>query len=134
MPNAPATVLYKWFHEVWNNQNESAIDTLFHADGIAHDLGGENDLKGPEGFKTFYQSFRNRFKDVHVEVNEVIREDDFESALCTVSATEKESGKPVKFKGICMARIVDHKIAEAWNSFDFLEMYKQLGVLANANV
>jgi predicted ester cyclase len=36
-------------------------------------------------------------------------------------------GKDVNFTGIVIARFSDGKIVEAWNAFDFLSMYKQLG-------
>ena len=127
MPNAKSTLLYQWFNEVWNNGDESAIDRLFHQEGIANSITSSDAPKGPEGFKIFYQGFKQQFADVHVQVNEVIREEDFESARCTVYATERSSGRKVQFEGMCMARIVDGQIAEAWNNFDFLEMYTQLG-------
>jgi predicted ester cyclase len=39
------------------------------------------------------------------------------------------TGKPAVFSGMCIARIRDGQIVEAWNSFDFLTFYQQLGVV-----
>jgi hypothetical protein len=36
---------------------------------------------------------------------------------------------PVEFTGVSITRIKDGKIIEAWNNFDFMKMYKQLGVI-----
>ncbi len=36
--------------------------------------------------------------------------------------------KAASFTGMCIARIENGKIAEAWNNFDFLSMYRQLGM------
>lgn len=127
MPNTQSTLLYKWFNEVWNDGDESAIDRLFHAEGRANDLTAADSPRGPEGFKAFYRDFKNQFSDVNVQVNEALKQDNFECAHCTVSATDRKSGKKVEFKGICMVRIVDEQIAEAWNNFDFLGLQFQLG-------
>ena len=50
-----------------------------------------------------------------------------ESALTDVTAVHIPSGKEVRFSGICTVRIKDGRILEAWNHYDFLGMYQQLG-------
>ena len=37
--------------------------------------------------------------------------------------------KPVDFWGMTMVRVRDGKIVEAWNTFDFLSFYQQIGLL-----
>jgi predicted ester cyclase len=37
---------------------------------------------------------------------------------------------PVEFTGICIVRVRDGKIIEAWNNFDFMSMFQQVGALA----
>ena len=54
-------------------------------------------------------------------------QDDMESARTIVNAIHTATGKNVSFTGICMVRVQDGKIAEAWNNYDFLNMYQQLG-------
>jgi hypothetical protein len=39
------------------------------------------------------------------------------------------TNRPVEFTGICIVRICEGKIAEAWNNFDFMSMFQQLGAL-----
>jgi predicted ester cyclase len=36
---------------------------------------------------------------------------------------------PVEFTGVTITRIQDGKIVEAWNNFDFMKMYRQLGAI-----
>jgi len=38
------------------------------------------------------------------------------------------TGRNTTFEGVSIIRVVDGKIAEAWNFYDFLSMYQQLGV------
>lgn len=122
-----STILYRWFHEVWNQDDENAIDRLLTTDALAHGILTSDQPKGPEGFKQFFQSFRSQFQNINIEVEDVISQDNTEAARMTVEATHTETGKRVSFSGISMVNIQDGKIAEAWNSYDFLSMYQQLG-------
>jgi predicted SnoaL-like aldol condensation-catalyzing enzyme len=126
MPNKNATLLAKWFDQVWNQGNESAIHDLFDRDAIAYGIDGKV-IKGPEGFLDFYRDFKKQFSNINITVDEAISEEDLESARCTVKAKEMNSEKEVLFTGICMVRVKNGKISEAWNHFDFLDMHKQLG-------
>jgi predicted ester cyclase len=126
------TLLYRWFDEVWNNARESAIDEMMiaevHAKGISENNDPtKNELEGINGFRSFYHEFRKEFPDIRVTVEEVVAEDDNEVARCTVEGKHASSGKDVRFSGLCMVRKQDGKIVQAWNNFDFLTMYQQIG-------
>jgi predicted ester cyclase len=125
MPNKNSTLTYRWMQEVWNNGREEAIDEMMAADAEVH---GIDDIKekGTSAFKQFFRNFRNQFTEFHVEVEEVVSQDDYENSRCVVDATNV-SGQKVHFTGMTCVRIKDGKIAEGWNNFDFLTMYQQLG-------
>ena len=127
MRNKQSTLLYRWFDEVWNQDKENSIDELMTGDGIAHGLSSEESLNGAPGFKIFYHGFRQQFEDIHIDVHDVVSQDDMECALTEVTAKQRDTGKQVNFSGICMVRVKDGKIAEAWNHYDFLNLYQQLG-------
>ena len=66
----------------------------------------------------------------------MVLECDLVVAYCKIKATHtgagfgiKFSGKPVAFEGMLMFRVRDGKVVEAWNSFDFLKMFQQMGVV-----
>jgi predicted ester cyclase len=126
MRNIETTLCYRWFQEVWNQGNEQVIDELLAPDCKAHGIGTEGYLN-TEGFKVFYHDFKAQFHDIHIEVLDVISQDDMECAHTAVTAVHTETGKEVKFSGLCQVRIENGKIAEAWNQFDFLGMHQQLG-------
>jgi len=124
-----------WFDEIWNQGREERIDDLLQPDVIGHGLIDENgvDVKGVEGFKAFYKSFRAAFPDIHVEVKDTVSEGDQIVARCKVTATHSGDGfgmpatnRPVCFYGTCWVRVRDGKIAESWNNFDFLSLMQQL--------
>jgi predicted ester cyclase len=126
MRNLTTTVVFSWFQKVWNQSDRDAIDQLLAKDVVVNGL-GEEPIKDIEGFKQFYDIFRSQLKDISVNVEDDIQQDDIESALCTVKAIDIASNKNVNFSGLCLVKIVDNKIAEAWNHFDFLTMYQQKG-------
>lgn len=122
------TVLFRWFNGLWNEGNTKIIDELMHADAVAHGITPSHLPPGGEGIKIFYADFTDQFDKIHIAVEHVVTEGDFEVARVSVEARHKYSRKMVSFPGLCMCRIHDGKIAEAWNNFDFLNMYQQIGM------
>ena len=132
------TLLRRWFEEVWNKGSEDAIDEMFAADGIVNGLNDAkgNPVRGTEAFKTFHRAFRAAYPDLKITVEDVVGEGDKIAARCTVRATHAGEGlgiaptnQPIEFTGLTFVKIKDGKITEAWNEFDFLKMYSQVGAL-----
>ncbi len=131
-------LLRRWFDEVWNKGNAEAIDEMFAADGVVHGLSEDpsNPMKGPSDFKPFHQTFRGAFPGIGVVVEDLIAEGDLVAARCSVRGNHagdhlgiKASNAPVEFSGMCIVRVKDGKIVEAWNNFDFLKMNRQIGAI-----
>ena len=118
--------LQEWFDEVWHNGHEDAIERLMDSNAIIHGLGTDKDKQGHEAFKPFYKSFRESFPNVHVDLQPIFSNDEFESADCVVKA-ENAEGRKTEFTGITIARFKGGKLVEGWNGYDFLTMYQQLG-------
>ncbi|HEV8273277.1 MAG TPA: ester cyclase [Chitinophagaceae bacterium] len=125
MSNKNSTLTYRWFQEVWNNNRKAAIDELMDDNAVVHGIEGI-EAPGPEGFKVFYDSFKQQFPKVHVEVEDTVCEGGYETSRCRVTATNANN-QTVTFSGMTFLQVKDNKILEAWNSFDFLSMYQQLG-------
>jgi steroid delta-isomerase-like uncharacterized protein len=133
------TFLHRWFEEAWNKGREEAIDEMVHDDVVAHGLTDEKGemVKGKEDFRRFFRSFRDAFPDIHVEIAETVCDGDKMAAICKVRASHSGPGlgfsatnNRVEFSGILMVRLRDDKIVEAWNYYDFISMFGQLGVLS----
>ena len=129
MRDAKSTLCYRWFQEVWNEGREDSINSLMANHAHIHGIITEGQTGGSEGFKTFYRDFKNQFSDVHVDFKDALSQDDMECALTNFTATHRETGKKVSFSGLCLIRVEDGKIAEAWNHYDFLSVHQQLGRL-----
>jgi steroid delta-isomerase-like uncharacterized protein len=130
-------VIHRWFEEVWNQGREEAIDEMFAEDGVAHGLAGENgqEPRGPAEFKPFFRSFRGALPDIRVTVEDCVTEGDKAAVRCRITASHRgdglglaATGNAVEFDGICIVRVLDGKIVEAWNNFDFLSLNRQIGL------
>jgi predicted ester cyclase len=131
-------LLHRWFEKVWNQKSEAAIDEMFDADGIANGLNDAdgNPLRGPENFKTLHRAFLSAYPDLNITVEDTVVEGDKIAARCTVRGTHSGDGigvaatnQPIEFTGLTIVKIKDGKIVEAWNEFDFMKMYSQVGAL-----
>ena len=128
----------RWFEEVWNQGRAEAIEEMFDEEGVAYGLADESgaELRGPAHFRAFHQRFREAFPDLVVSVDDAISEGDRVAARCTVRGSHRgdtlgfrATERPVEFTGMTFARVRGGKIVEAWNNFDFMVMYQQLGAL-----
>jgi steroid delta-isomerase-like uncharacterized protein len=131
------SVLHRWFEEVWNQRREETIDELMADNYVSHGLVGPDgrEVQGKAAFKPFFRHFCQAFPDLRIAVEDAVVDGDKIAVRCSVTGTHTGHGvvagptnKAASFTGMCFARIEDGKIAEAWNNFDFLSMYKQLGM------
>ena len=129
-------ILRRWFDEVWNKGRAEAIDEMFDANGIAHGLSDDpaNPIKGPRDFRPFYEVFRQGFPNLVIDIEDMVAEGDLVAARCSVHAKHEgefmgraATQSPVEFTGMTIVRIANGKIVEAWNNFDFMTMYRQVG-------
>ena len=135
MSPTPDAVMRRWFDEVWNQGREATIDELFAPDAIAYGLGG-GDIAGPEAFRPIFHTFRGAFPDIHISVLRTVTEGDLVAVHVRVTGTHTgeslgvaPSGRPVTFEGMTIGRIAEGRFREGWNSFDFLTMYQQIGLV-----
>jgi len=121
-------VLETWFRRVWSEEDSAAIDELFIPDGEARGLGA-NDLIGPQGFRQFHSALCGLLCDFVITIDKSLEVGDWISAICTLRARSRQSRAPIEITGQVMIRIADGKLAEAYNHWDFLGMFSQLGLL-----
>ncbi len=138
MSEENVALIRRWFEEVWNKGREEAIDEMFAVDGIAYGLNAEGGktMRGPVDYKPFFRTFRSAFPEIEVIVEDTVAEGDKVAARCLVRGKHQSdslgfaaTGQATEFTGITIVRIRNGKIVEAWNNFDFMTMYKQLGAL-----
>lgn len=131
-------LMCRWFEEVWNKGRADAIDEMLAKDGIVRGLSNETGepMRGADAFRQFHKKFRDAFPNIVVTVDDAIAEGDQVVARCTVRGQHtgdslgfKATNKPIMITGTAIARVKDGKFVEAWNNFDFLSLYQQIGAI-----
>jgi ketosteroid isomerase-like protein len=119
--------LETWARRVWVERDLSAVDELRSPDARSHGLGMQT-LLGPEQFKAFHRSLCTLLHDTNLVIDHHMQKDDWLVTLCTFTGRAAD-GREVAMNGAIHVRIVDGKIVEAYNHFDFLGLFVQLGLL-----
>ena len=83
----------------------------------------------------FYRVLRESLPDIQIEIVHTLAQGDLTVAHCRCTATHlgeglgiAPTGRRVEFSGFALGRFADGQLVEGWNCFDFMGMYKQLGV------
>jgi len=140
MSTANKVLIHRWHEEVWNRKRPEAVFEMLHPDALLFGLSvlPAPPLRGPESFLPFWERLVRAFPDIHVSVESTMAEDDKVAARCSVRGRHLGPGpimeiaptmKPVTFSGVCMVHVKDGRIHEAWNNFDFLALYQQIGLI-----
>lgn len=114
----------RWFDEVWNKKNPSAISDLMDAKAVGTTEGGE--IRGPAEFRSaVYEPLVKAFPDVKVKIDSVIAEGNEAMLRWTVVATHTgplahvpPSGKKVKFNGMTCLTFRDGKVVSGADSYN----------------
>ncbi len=136
IPDA-ATLLRRWFDEVWNRGMADTIDELFSPEGVIWGVGRpEVASRGSAEFKAFYVALRSACPDVQINLEQVVQEGDTAFARWTATMTHAGEGlgiaptnKIMKLCGMTAIRASNGTIVEGWNIWDQVGMARELGVL-----
>jgi predicted ester cyclase len=127
-------LMRRWFEDVWNNKRAEVIDELMAADVVIH--GHNPEVRGREGFKQLYVTFCAALPDIHITTELVFGSGDLVAAHNRVEGTQRGAlfgiaplNRRVSFSGTSIARVRNGLFVEAWDQYNFLELYGQLDAL-----
>lgn len=120
-------ILKDWYDRVWVQGDLDSVDHFFTPDTEA--LGMMTFAIGPEDFKAVAAAVHETIEHVKVSFDRVVEADNWVWAQISARATSKFSEKEVMVVGQVMCRFNDGKIVEAYNQFDFMSFFEQLGLL-----
>ena len=120
-------ILKEWYQRVWVEADLEVIDTLFTPDTEAQ--GMMEFGVGPEDFKALAGAVHEQIHEVSIHFDRVVELDNWIWSQMSAKATGKLNDGTVNVTGQIMCRIKDGKIVEAYNHFDFLTLFEQLGLL-----
>jgi steroid delta-isomerase-like uncharacterized protein len=134
MSDENKNIVRRWFEEVWNEGRIETIDELMAADCVAYGMGA--DIHGPAEFKPFHAAYKEGLPDIRIVLDDLIAEGDKVAFSWTAQATHRghlmgvaPTGRSSRFFGMGIARVSNGQIVEAWNVFDQLGMFQQLGIV-----
>lgn len=109
--------------EIYAVGDLSALDQLIAPNYIGHVSAGDRDL---EGFRESIKYFHNLFVygEDSFEVNDQFVEGEKVATRMTAHVKMRATGEPVTLIGINIARIVDGKLVEEWNTWEQLQVPK----------
>ncbi|MGI8476283.1 MAG: ester cyclase [Thermomicrobiales bacterium] len=122
----------RFFEEIWNDRDESAIERFIPVDA----KGNDPDFgSGREGFRDQWRKWQSAFPDLHFEIVDLIAEGDKVLTRWVLTGTHRgeflgvaPSGKAIRVQGMSLDRIEDGWVAEGFDGWDALGMRQQLGI------
>jgi steroid delta-isomerase-like uncharacterized protein len=117
--------------------NMDVVDELIAPDYVHHfpDDPEGGGVRGPEGIKELFGSFRSAFPDIEGIIEEQVAEEDKMVMRYTVRGTHQgelqgipPTGRRVTVVGMVMSRSAGGKMVESWELYDNLGMMQQLGL------
>lgn len=121
-------LLEQWFQRVWIEADLGAIEAFFSEDAEANGLLPEMRL-GPQDYRDFVPLVLALVEDLKVELVNNTENDEWLQSLYKVTARSTASSAPVVVLGQLTVRVIDGKFTEAYNCFDFMGLFEQLGQL-----
>jgi steroid delta-isomerase-like uncharacterized protein len=128
-------LMQRWFQEVWNEGRIQTIYDLLAPDGVARgQRGSESEIRGPEEFAKFVREIRGAFTDIEIQIEDIFGAGDKVVIRWVADMSHTgdalgivPTGKPVRTRGVSIARIEKGKIVEGWDNWDQLGMLEQIG-------
>lgn len=120
-------LLEAWFRRVWLDGDLDAVDAMFPATTAASGL--MDFAIGPADLKALVPAFLAQVEAPSLSFERVIESGSWVAALIHVTGTALATGRPISVSGQLMARIENGTFAEAYNTFDMLAFFEQIGAL-----
>ncbi len=125
---------HRFIEEVWNKGKLALVDELLATDCVYHHPGG--DLHGPDARKQEISVYRRAFPDLHVTIDDFVIEGNKAVTRWTLTGTHTSefrgippTNKQITMWGIIINRVTGGKFVEEWETYDRLEVMRQLGVI-----
>ncbi|GAB5438523.1 ester cyclase [Falsiruegeria mediterranea] len=121
-------LLKEWYDQVWVHGDVDAIEKFFDPETMAEGIIPEMQV-GVDDFRDLVTAFRYHVGEIDVKLPKTIENGDWVAAMLHVHTSRADNGAPIEVTGQVMARIKDDKVVEAYNQFDFISLFEQLGQL-----
>jgi steroid delta-isomerase-like uncharacterized protein len=121
--------------EAWNTGDLTIVDEIYAKDFVNHNP-VDPSLSDLNSYKHYISEARRGMQDLHVEIKDMIAEDDKAVCrwVCSGTITEEifglpATGKKATWTGMTINRYEAGKIVESWWNEDMYGMLQQIGVI-----
>lgn len=121
-------LLREWYRRVWVEADPGAIDDYFAPRAGADGLMPDGQVSA-EDFRALVPALLSVVRNLRIEIDRSIETEDWLWAQITVHAIHAQGMEPIRAGGQIMMRIEGTKIVEAYNAFDFITFFEQVGLL-----
>ncbi len=130
-PTDNASLVQRFFDEVWNRQRLDLIDEIFIPDALFYASG--TPVTGTDLLKHIIRDFLISFPDVRHRVEDLICQDD--KVACRWSGRGTHAGefmgvrptdKEMTYTGMAIFHCKDGKVVSFWISTDMFDLWQQL--------
>lgn len=140
-------VVRRYIEELWGAGKLAVADEVYADDCVAYSLNRDAKMEapapfkhGPEAIKQIVTEWRAAFPDFQETIEDLVAEGNKVAVWSTVRGTHTgrdfegipATGRKMTMAGIRIFRVSGGKIFEYWNLWDWQDLYRQLGKVAEA--
>lgn len=126
-------LLESWYEKVWVQGDVDAVAEFFDTESLA--AGIMTDFVAHlEDMQALVPAVLQAVREVSVSIEDSMEQDDRVWARVTLHAKKAEDMTPIHIPGQVMIRQKDGKITEAYNNFDFISYFEQMGSLPQDSI
>ncbi|SHG28760.1 ester cyclase [Cognatishimia maritima] len=121
-------LLEQWFQRVWIEGDLDAVDEFFSDDAEAKGLLPEMRI-GPQDYRDFVPLILALVEDLKIDLIINTEDNYWIQSLYKVTARATATSAPIVVLGQVSVKVQANKFTEAYNCFDFMGLFEQLGQL-----
>ncbi len=126
----PADIVISFFERVYNQKDFEYVMDIYADDYYEHT---ETGARSKQDCREIMMGACVAFPDLHVEVNELVAQDDIVATRLTFTATHKDeilgvpiTNKTIAFEAMEFFKVIDGLITESWGSWPIYDIVQKL--------
>jgi predicted ester cyclase len=124
------------YREARNTENLDLLDEIYDPAVIVHDANEGEPIRGLAALKRYYAGSHEGLPDLRIEFDDLFFAGDRLVTRWTITGTHTgnlrtllATGRPVRFSGTAIDRVVGGRIVEEWQDYNVLSVLQQMGLV-----
>lgn len=125
-------LVVRWFEDMWNRADESAIDELLAPDCQIHGMAAEV-LVGADGFRPFWNLCLQNYRGIQTKIEECVVDGDWVAVFVSARSLHLHSFHEVEITGCATFRVREGQFIESHHVFDYLSVLGRCGAIEDVD-